>query len=586
VVVTLACVLTLGCSPDPGQGSTEEPVTGRERDGSVGDASAEIQDAGQADADAAFDFPDFGVDAGGGGSAAPGPRKPPTQVPASWSCRPDFALDLVCDCGCAAPDLGCAVAGCSDPGCDVPGCESCFGPDGRREPCGTTGAFLCPLSRRGDGVCDCGCGAADPDCGGAGCDAWGCNVAGCERCLLADGSFGPCPAPAAFECEPGAQSNGQCDCGCGNLDPECQARACTEPGCTAVACELCHAEGGAPIACPPPPAGWWCAADARDDGVCDCGCGAADPDCGGAGCSDGACDAEVCERCHDEFGRSLPCAAHFTCGDEAYADGALCDCGCGAADPDCGGAGCAEPDCTEAACQVRHDAAGQAIHPAEWTCASAAFDAADGCDCGCGATDPDCRAQQGGCSALGCADASCDRCHLAGDALRSCRFQCELTHYASGDGCDCGCGDADPDCGQLGCTEPGCFAPACELCSDGQSEPATCERSACDASVWNDGVCDCGCREEDPDCAGLDSCLSPGCSRTSCERCHDASGQTSVCEDFYCTFEQQGGGDGCNCGCGAEDPDCGGAGCAAPGCVAEACVTCRTWDSAPMSCAP
>jgi hypothetical protein len=73
--------------------------------------------------------------------------------------------------------------------------------------------------------------------------------------------------------------------------------------------------------------------------------------------------------------------------------------------------------------------------------------------------------------------------------------------------------------------------------------------------VRGDGVCDCACRERDPDCAGAPAGLAPGCSASGCGRCHDAQGTGIACEDWACSVELQGGGDGCNCGCGAPDAD-------------------------------
>ena len=52
-------------------------------------------------------------------------------------------------------------------------------------------------------------------------------------------------------------------------------------------------------------------------------------------------------------------------------------------------------------------------------------------------------------------------------------WRCVADYYGSADGCDCGCGVADPDCAGLGCTTPGCRASGCQFCytADGASNP-------------------------------------------------------------------------------------------------------------------
>lgn len=275
----------------------------------------------------------------------------------------------------------------------------------------------------------------------------------------------------------------------------------------------------------------------------------------------------------------------FACGEERWGDGAHCDCGCLVADPDCAGrAGCTEPGCEAPGCDVRHDASGAAIRPTAYTCAPSTFDALDGCDCGCGAIDPDCIGN--GCTEPGCKEEACQRCRDdAGEPL-SCSFACDEALLGDGT-CDCGCGAADPDCGDLGCPEPGCFKDMCERCYGAAGEIA-CARGACPAGFKGDGACDCGCRERDPDCIfGEAYCLEPSCSAPGCARCFDDEGAEAVCEDWLCELYQPGAGDGCNCGCGAADADCApGEGCVTPGCLAEGCTSCRTEDGAPMSCMP
>jgi hypothetical protein len=378
-----------------------------------------------------------------------------------------------------------------------------------------------------------------------------------------------------------------CDCGCGNLDPECVQSSCADAGCYATGCDVCHDAAGEAAACAPPAAGWHCAPSQRDDGVCDCGCGDGDPDCERDGCSEPGCGAAECALCHDAFGRVQPCPGTWSCAPARFADGFACDCGCGRADPDCGDAGCSEPGCDADGCALRWGEHGVAQRPRSFRCDADVFGAGDGvCDCGCGALDPDCA---GGCAEPGCRAPGCTRCRSEDGAAFECRWSCELERFGAGDGvCDCGCGALDPDCAAgLGCSEPGCFADGCTSCFDSAGAGYTCARGACPAGYENDGVCDCGCRQEDPDCSRVRDCLEPGCSAAGCGRCHDARGAVQTCEHFVCELERQGGGDGCNCGCGAPDPDCSaGEGCGPAGCSALGCDTCRSPAGAPMSCGP
>lgn len=92
---------------------------------------------------------------------------------------------------------------------------------------------------------------------------------------------------------------------------------------------------------------------------------------------------------------------------------------------------------------------------------------------------------------------------------------------------------------------------------------------------------DAGARARDATVA--DACVGP-----ECDVCHGEAGAMMSCQAHWmCTFEREGGADGCNCGCGAPDPDCAAeAGCSEPGCKAQGCVTCRSAGGSPMSCTP
>jgi hypothetical protein len=274
----------------------------------------------------------------------------------------------------------------------------------------------------------------------------------------------------------------------------------------------------------------------------------------------------------------------WSCDEARYADGAHCDCGCNTPDPDCADeAACTEGSCEAEGCDVRHDDDGNALRPDAYSCDAETFASLDGCDCGCGAIDPDCVGF--GCTGEGCRDTGCTRCRDEEGALFSCDFSCDLDRLGDGT-CDCGCGMLDPDCDDTGCAEPGCYADGCEKC-EGTQGAFECERGACPAGFELDGACNCGCRERDPECLTSEACVEPGCSAPGCGRCFDVEGELLVCEDWLCDFEKQGGGDGCNCGCGAADSDCEvGQGCVGQGCMAEGCETCRDESGVAMSCMP
>ena len=120
--------------------------------------------------------------------------------------------------------------------------------------------------------------------------------------------------------------------------------------------------------------------------------------------------------------------------------------------------------------------------PPEWSCDEIHWNTEDGCDCGCGAFDPDCAdesadvcqfcAEEGACSSS-CADidpndnTGCTADHVPEE------WTCSGSFYGTSDGCDCGCGVLDPDC-----------------------EDAT--AGACDYCMVS-GACSSSCDELDPD---------------------------------------------------------------------------------------
>jgi hypothetical protein len=217
-------------------------------------------------------------------------------------------------------DPDCGSDGCTAPGCHEPGCDVCNDGAGFYVECDD---WTCAAIAMSTGECDCGCGVVDPACrdfGRVSCTKDGCEMATCQFCNYG-GTRGACGG--AWETDNGAAGSacpvslygldGLCDCGCGAADPDCaKGKGCTERGCVADGCDVCH-EGSLSIVCH----AWTCAEATRGSGDgCDCGCGAPDPDCGGwpgpggclePGCSVAATDAVQCDTCHDPFGREVPC---------------------------------------------------------------------------------------------------------------------------------------------------------------------------------------------------------------------------------------------------------------------------------------
>ena len=490
-------------------------------------------------------------------------------------------------------------------------------------------AWTCAAVLWADGVCDCGCSVRDFDCQGISCSQPGCIADGCGACFTTDNVWKPCaPEPvfnvADWTCDKASTMNDTvCDCGCGIPDPTCQGKGCTTPGCRVDACAIRHGCGGsttdaADTCANNLPAKWKCAwAKYGSNDGCDCGCGMIDPDCNGQGCAAALCANSVCAACHDGNGRPYACEAveagwSAGAGDGEYCsavhygtdDG--CDCGCGGPDPDCGTAGCEDPGCYDAACKrcttdITGRVTGCTPISATWTCDTDNYGTGDGCDCGCGAPDPDCSG--GGLD--GSTDenftAACDVCHGTGagmvNGFMKCPgWTCEDDMAWLNAECDCGCGVVDPFCRadeRLSCTTPGCESPVCSFCNDANHDRTACGGtwttavpSTCNKSYYGlDGLCDCGCAAIDPDCAQDKGCANPGCVAEDCDVCHAAiGGGMRACTPWMCEPAGYGGNDGCDCGCGLEDPDCAGAGCTAPGCRDQACETCHDPYGRPGKC--
>jgi hypothetical protein len=382
----------------------------------------------------------------------------------------------------------------------------------------------------------------------------------------------------------------------------------------------------------PVPAGWTCPASLWADGYCDCGCSVTDVDCRRFSCIDPGCVDDKCEACFTLSGSWKPCLpdpspSAWTCDAMSKSD-SLCDCGCGIPDPACKGSGCSAPGCRTSKCDVRHGCSSamtaadddcSTVNPrvltsGNWKCPWDRYGSGDGCDCGCGALDPDCGGL-GGCSTAQCFDALCDRCNdvrgrpyscdatkagwdedIIGTSSSNEPSQCSSTHFGSGDGCDCGCGGRDPDCGSAGCDLPGCSDAACKRCVDvntllptgcAPTAPSTWQDSKCSTDHYGTGDgCDCGCGVPDPDC-GTGGCTTAGCKAAACDVCNDGTGFFVQCDGWTCTNVNAFGDAHCDCGCGVVDPYCRDThrqSCTGAGCETAACEYCNDSGGARTTC--
>ncbi|PIE05842.1 MAG: hypothetical protein CSA75_02645 [Sorangium cellulosum] len=386
----------------------------------------------------------------------------------------------------------------------------------------------------GDGVaCDCVCGAWDPDCDNPDVTVENC-LAGqtCVQPGVCDG------VPAEWTCDPNEYDDGtECNCRCGLRDPDCVDDTLPIIGCPAGS--ICNFH----FQCVPPE--WTCNPDyVGDQYSCDCECGGWDPDC-----DDPTQDVYRCEEGQScvQPGVCDGVPTAWTCDATQYGDGAECNCGCGTKDPDCDDdtlpiIGCAQDEvCSDSGvCEP-------AI-PLEWTCDDAQYEDGTECNCGCGTKDPDC--DDDTLPVVGCSSDSI--CNMHFHCVPP-EWTCNPHHLGNQWGCDCNCGAWDPDC-----DDPSQKTYGCE---EGQScvQPGVCDGVptawTCDATQYDDGTeCNCNCGTGDSDCSD-DTLPIIGCAQG--EVCTDSG----VCElavplEWTCDDAQYEDGTQCNCGCGAKDPDC------------------------------
>jgi hypothetical protein len=235
----------------------------------------------------------------------------------------------------------------------------------------------------------------------------------------------------------------------------------------------------------------------------------------------------------------------------------------------------------------------EALVVENWTCETFIYGNADGCQCGCGVTDPDCP-DTAGSSCVDCNPVG--GCNIAGigcsglidpDDNALCLhplevWTCADALYDGGDGqCDCGCALPDPDCdgGTVAecdtCNEPGSCGEDQDGCAGVIHQPnnAFCTQypgwTCFDAYHGTDDGCDCGCGIPDPDCddetvTACEFCAGPGsCSAASglpCPGLIDPAANAQCLdptEVWTCDLSLYDAGDGqCDCGCAVIDPDC------------------------------
>ncbi len=215
--------------------------------------------------------------------------------------------------------------------------------------------------------------------------------------------------------------------------------------------------------------------------------------------------------------------------------------------------------------------------PAGWSCLASFYGNDDGCDCGCGAPDLDCGGAS--CSEPGCYVDGCQFCYGGASGGNQCPapegWSCGEATWDD-DICDCGCGVLDyKDCySDATCIEPGCRARECRACHDGATtSDCTPDHWSCEPAAYGNFICDCGCGAEDSDCE-LGNCTESGCQSPVCDVCHDGS-DTLFCVAAWSCDEALWGDGVCDCGCSYTDIDCGVDSCVDEGCIAPACEVCH-----------
>jgi hypothetical protein len=208
--------------------------------------------------------------------------------------------------------------------------------------------------------------------------------------------------------------------------------------------------------------------------------------------------------------------------------------------------------------------------PAEWTCPGAFFGAGDGCDCGCGALDPDCTPAAGGgaggCEEPACRQDSCAFCYESSeDAASGTAVVCSIAARFCEKSQEC-TGQADAACtetvqGQLDASANQGSA-ACTEMSTTLLASLTCQANASCADLASGAAC----ADEQ---AAVNALVDDGAGP-----CLNGDAPVLIPIEWICPSAFFAIDDGCDCGCGAIDPDCNGGGCDDAGCRENACEFC------------
>ncbi|MEW5849551.1 MAG: hypothetical protein AB2A00_12105 [Myxococcota bacterium] len=447
--------------------------------------------------------------------------------PAEWTCPSFYWNDSqFCDCGCGAQDPDCPSLSAND--CTYDNC-----PVGEEPVPDNNAECAAAPPRCGNGVLDPGEQCDPPD--GSTCD---------DNCQRLGG------VPAEWTCQPQFYADGQCDCGCGAQDIDCDsldADECDVDSCPAgqdpvpddnTRCETVNLCGNNVVdpgeGCDPPD-GVTCDASCQEIPVPECNNGVVEageecdpPD--GLTC-DESCqliDLPVCNNGVVEAGEECDPPDGVSC-DESCQLIENPDCGNGVVDP---GEECEFPNQGNCgpACQFVQDP------PAEWSCDPVLY--ADGfCDCGCGAQDHDCPSLD----ATDCLYNNCPNGTLPVSDNNAACAQPEC-----GNGVVEGDEDCDPPDGLL-CDEA-CHAILSAACGNGvvdageECEPAeegacdaNCESTApngwtCEAAYYGDLLCDCGCGVVDIDCESATS---------ACDDCFHADANSNGVPDGSCDIPDE-----------------------------------------------
>ncbi len=367
-------------------------------------------------------------------------------TPPSWTCNPSYyAAGDACDCGCGAADPDCAdpsayLAGCSgDQVCDAAG--TCAGKAPASWTCGA-GTYA------GLDACHCGCGAVDPDCASGILPIQGC------------GTGQPCKADGT----------------CGTCTPQCEGKKCGDNGCGG-SCGSCGegttCDAGACVSpCSPKPL------------VCkynQCGSDGCGGSCGtcpsGFSCESGACEAVALPQaptsCVGNCGSKAPagcyctptCAKNGTCCKDYQA---ICSCA-----PACQGKQCGSDGCGGQCGKCSGD---KPFCDASQQCTAACTKQCDGKACG----DDGCGGQCGSCGAG-------STCSWTNQCVPQ-AWNCPSNYFKDGQACDCGCGAVDPDCSDAKALVFGCPTSTTVCDAAGLCKVSFCSKDAECAGKWCTGV--------------------------------------------------------------------------------------------------